>query len=50
MIGNTRAELSLSQKARTRDLWYPNGLQTVAGTALTWANIRALRHFGTHLT
>jgi hypothetical protein len=25
-------------------------LQTVAGTALTWANIRVIRHFGTHLT
>ena len=25
-------------------------LQTVAGTALTWANVRAMRHFGTYLT
>jgi hypothetical protein len=25
-------------------------LQTVAGTGLTWANIRRMRHFGTHLT
>src|SRR5215469_4944545 len=25
-------------------------LQTVPGTALTWANIRVIRHLGTHLT
>jgi hypothetical protein len=25
-------------------------LQTAAGTALTWANVRVIRHFGTHLT
>jgi hypothetical protein len=27
-----------------------DGLQTVAGTALTWVNLRVMRHFGTHLT
>lgn len=27
-----------------------DGLQTVPGTPLTWANVRGRRHFGTHLT
>jgi hypothetical protein len=36
------------EKSRIRTLRTGNGLQTLAERALTWANIRVMRDFGTY--